>query len=344
VLAHAGLDVPRVGLVQIAPIGQGNVSTTVKVNVSYNADASKAPPSLIAKFHSQVPEAAALVARYGVYAREAAVYRMFGAEPPLQTPRAYAALTSPDGTAINLVLEDLSARGTLGDQIAGCGIAEAEAVIDQLARLHRRYLNAPELDAIDWGGERAFSDGMAEENYRLGAGMFHERFADRLTAEEFAVIDGFVPLVGAWATARPRHRTFAHRDPRVDNIVFVQGADGRPSAWLIDWQCAGVDDPQFDLAYFLTGSLSVEDRRACERGLIARHARVLAEADPTYTEAAALEAYRRGIVSGLQATVGAAVAIPSTPSTDALLLALVRRNCAAVRDWDGLAALAALAA
>ena len=39
--------------------------------------------------------------------------------------------------------------------------------------------------------------------------------------------------------------------------------------------------------------------------------------------------------------VGAAVAIPSTPQTDALLLALVRRNCAAVADWDALAVLTA---
>jgi len=127
----------------------------------------------------------------------------------------------------------------------------------------------------------------------------------------------------------------------VDNILFATGSDGLPSAYIIDWQCAGVGDPQFDLAYFLTGSLSPEDRRACERTLIARHALALRTHDASYTDDVALANYRRNVVSGLQATVGAAVAIPSTPQTDALLLALVRRNCAAVADWDALAALTA---
>jgi hypothetical protein len=339
VLRHAGLDVPRVGLVRTTPIGQGNVSSTVKVRVDYNADAGDAPRSLIAKFHSQIPEANALVARYGIYAREAAVYTLFGAEPPLQIPRVYLAKVAPDGMSINLVLEDLSDRCRLGDQIAGCGTAEAAAVIDQLARLHRRYLNAAELDDIAWGGERPFANGLAAETYAAGAALYRERFADRLSSDEFAIIDAFVPLVGHWAAAQPRHRTLVHRDPRVDNVLFATAQDGAPSAYLIDWQCAGVGDPQFDLAYFLTGSLSPEDRRACERDLIGRHAAVLREVDPTYTDEAAFEAYRRNAVSGLEATVAAAVAIPSTPATDALLLALVRRNCAAVADWGSLQAL-----
>jgi hypothetical protein len=341
VLRHAGLDVPRVGLVRTKPIGQGNVSSTVKVRVDYNADAGDAPRTLIAKFHSQVPEANALVARYGIYRREAAIYTLFGAEPPLRTPRVYLAKVAPDGMSINLVLEDLSERCRLGDQISGCGTEEARAVIDELAGLHLRYLNAPELDMIDWGGERPFADGLAAETYAAGAAIYRERFAGRLDPEEFALIDAFVPLVGSWAAARPAHRTLVHRDPRVDNVLFETGVDGALAAYLIDWQCAGIGDPQFDLAYFLTGSLSPEDRRRCERDLIQRHAARLREVDASYTDEAALEAYRRNAVSGLQATVAAAVAIPSTPATDQLLLALVRRNCAAVADWRSLEALGA---
>ena len=340
VLHHAGVAAPRVGLVGTKPIGAGNVSTTVKVSVDYNADARDAPRSLIAKFHSQIPEANALVARYGIYAREKAVYDLFGAEPPLRTPRLYHANLSPDGMAINLVLEDLSERCVPGDQIAGCGTAEAEAVIAELARMHRHYLGAPGLDAIAWGGERPFMEGMAADTYATGAAIYRERFSGRLSAEEFRVIDAFTPLVAGWAATAPRHRTLVHRDPRVDNVLFARGDDGRPSAYLIDWQCAGVGDPQFDLAYFLTGSLSPEDRRLCERDLIRAHAARMREVDPSYTDEVALDAYRRNAVSGLQATVAAAVAIPSTPATDALLLALVTRNCAAVAEWRTLEALA----
>ena len=341
VFAQAGVDVPRVSLCRVEPFGKGNVSSTVKVMIDYNADASGAPHSAIAKFHSEVPEAAALAARYDLYGREADVYALFGANPPLQVPRVYLSNTSANRQSINLLFEDLSERCRPGDQIAGCDQADAAAVVDQLAALHARYLQSPELPGFAWAMDRAFAAGLAEETYVAGAGLFRERFSDRLTAEEFRIIDAFKPLVGAWSGARSAHQTLIHRDPRVDNILFATGSDGLPSAYIIDWQCAGVGDPQFDMAYFLTGSLSPEDRRACERTLIARHAAVLRARDASYTDEVALANYRRNVVSGLQATVGAAVAIPSTPQTDALLLALVRRNCAAVADWDGLAALTA---
>jgi aminoglycoside phosphotransferase (APT) family kinase protein len=154
-------------------------------------------------------------------------------------------------------------------------------------------------------------------------------------------MDAFAPLAERWLRVRPAHRTIIHSDPRVDNVLFETAGDGSIRACLIDWQgvCAG--DPQQDVAYFLSGSISPEDRRACERALIAEHVRIIAEVDPSYTLEAATEAYRFNIASGLWLTVVACAFIERTEHNARLIQALLARNAAAVRDWDGLAAIAA---
>jgi hypothetical protein len=93
-------------------------------------------------------------------------------------------------------------------------------------------------------------------------------------------------------------------------------------------------DPQYDVAYFLSGSSSPEDRRACERDLVAEHARAI-------TVDAALASYRFHIVSGLWLTGVAAAFIQRSEHDARLLTALAERHTAAIRDWDGLAAIEA---
>jgi aminoglycoside phosphotransferase (APT) family kinase protein len=139
-------------------------------------------------------------------------------------------------------------------------------------------------------------------------------------------------------------RTFLHGDPRVDNVLFERAPDGTTRACLVDWQTARSGDPQYDVAYFLSGSLRPEDRRACERELIAEHARAIAEVDPSYTLDEALESYRVNSVAGLWLTGVASAFVQRTEHNARLLEALVTRNVAAVRDWDGLAAIDATTA
>ena len=102
-----------------------------------------------------------------------------------------------------------------------------------------------------------------------------------------------------------------HGDPRVDNILF-EPADHGIRACLIDWQSLRVGDPQYDVAYFLSGSVSPEIRRAIERELLGRICRDLAEEDPGYTVDTALTGYRMNIVSGLWLTVIAAAYMERT--------------------------------
>lgn len=319
----------------ITPLGHGTSEMTVRLRVGYNSGHITAPRTAVAKIGQSQPKAPNTV---GAFVREVKAYQFFGRNPPFRVPVAYYA-ASDDAGHCNLVLEDLTETAEPGDQIAGCSADQAAAAVRELARLHRTYWNSPELDRQDWLQDQK---GMLP-SYAKGAEVIHAWLGGRVPADQLQTMDAFAPLAERWLDGRPAHRTLIHSDPRVDNIIFEKTADGAIRACLIDWQGACAGDPQQDVAYFLSGSVSPEDRRACERALIAEHVRVIAEVDPTYTVEAAVEAYRFNIASGLWLTVVACAFIQQTEHNAQLIQALLARNDAAVRDWDGLAAIAARA-
>ncbi len=130
-----------------------------------------------------------------------------------------------------------------------------------------------------------------------------------------------------------------HGDPRVDNILFRDGPEG-VQAILIDWQVTGVRQPLHDLGYFLSGSVSVEDRRSAERDLLALYAERMG---PGYSESEVVADYRIQLISGLLTTSAAVAVLPDSDGVNRLLLALLERNCAAVADWDSIEAITAQA-
>ena len=338
VFHHAGVDLPRIAMLRTAPIGHGNVSDTVRVAIGYNTPVVDEPTSVVCKFHSTHPGVDDLVTAIAPYRAEVEAYRLFGATPPMRTARAYHAQVSTDGRSANLVLEDLGAFCEPGDQIAGCSIADAAAVTRELARLHARFWNAPGLTQWPWIVANRPPAEPAPDFYALGVAVFEDRYAADMGAADMEVIRAFAPLHAGWRTRDGGASTLLHADPRVDNVMFDRRG-ATPEAYLIDWQMVSRGSPAVDLAYFLTGSLSIADRRACEDAMIAEHARIVRAVDPAFTDEEARGRYRIAAASGLAATIGAAAVMPDTPHNRALLTTLATRNVAAVRDWDTLGAI-----
>ena len=69
-----------------------------------------------------------------------------------------------------------------------------------------------------------------------------------------------------WITAHPR--TIVHGDFRMDNLFFGQ-REGDAPVVIVDWQGTLRGKGAHDLAYFLSQSMPVADRRANERDLVA---------------------------------------------------------------------------
>lgn len=332
-LAHGGaVPVQRIVMPpEVTPIGHGTTSATAHLRMVYNDGHITAPRSAIIKIGRA---AAGQLGTVSPFEREQRAYALFGKAPPFRVPRCYFSGTDQSGLS-NLLLEDLSGTARAGDQIAGCSIAEASAVVRELARFHAAWWGDAEVLALDWLSqpERLLPA------YAKGVAVVQSWPELGLSAGELAAVERFGTLAERWLALTPARRTLIHCDARVDNVLFEDTAEGL-HACLIDWQNPSSGDPQYDVAYFLSGSVSVADRRACERELVAQHAKAIAEVEPGYTVEEALEAYRCNVVSGLWLTVIAAAYVERTAHNAALIAALLHRNVAAIADWQAFDTLA----
>lgn len=334
VFLRAGADLPPVSRTLNRLIGHGNLSDTVVTRLSYAQSAAHAPGSVVCKFTSSLPGAVLLAESTGAYLREVMTYRLFGQSPPIRIPRAYAAETDAGGRRLNLVMEDLSTFAQPGDQIAGCAPADALAAIAEFASLHARFWNDSALDSFDWlFSSRPGGGDAAALGFQAGARICSDRFKDRLPREVFTAIESFAPHVSEWASTPARRKTLIHREARVDNILFDRRDPSDVRAYVIDWQFTSCGDPQFDVAYFASGSLAPEDRRAWELRLVESHVRRIRHVDPSYSIEEAKEAYRFYLPSGLATTLAAALVLPPGQHQDLLLMTLLTRNVAALTDW-----------
>jgi len=326
VLAKAGHRDITVRDFAISPVGAGNVSDTVRLTVDH--DCPDAPQSMVCKFRPSQDMAHRHGVASGAYHRELGAYRLIG---DMADGCHIPVVLWLDGNRenINLVMEDSTENTRAGDQIAGCGIEDAVAVVRELAALHRATAVRAD-DAPDWAVRMPESRDYWVPMIEQSVSIIRDRFTNILPAGDIELIAQAAAVARAWYDL-PHHRTtLTHGDPRVDNILFRDGAGG-PQAILIDWQVIGVRQPLYDLGYFLSGSISVEDRRRFEHHLLTLYAEAFG---PDYSHDDILADYRIQLISGLFTTSAAASVLPDTAEVNRLLLALLERNCAAVADWD----------
>jgi hypothetical protein len=253
-LAASGLVAPqRIAMEpEISQIGHGTTSATVHVRMTYNVGHITAPRTAICKIGRP---ASGGLSNTSPCEREQRSYALFGNSPAFRIPRLYFGAIDKTGLC-NLLLEDLCGTARAGDQISGCSIPQAATVIRELARFHRTYLNAPDVLELDW----LTRPELLLPAYAKGALVLREWLGNRISAEEFDVIERFGSLAEVWLDTLPAQRTLIHGDARADNILFEVTAEGG-RACLIDWQSLASGDPQYDVAYFLSSSLGPDDRQ-----------------------------------------------------------------------------------
>lgn len=327
VLARSGRDLGEAEVVRAEPVGVGNTSEVARLTLR---GGGSLPVTLIAKVPRLLPDGSEPPAELFGYDREVEAYRFFGAEPAFRIPRCFAAEQGADGFV--LLLEELGDGCRPGDQIAGCGVADAAAVVAQLAALHARYWRSADAEGRAWINRRWLHAERTAAMFAGGVAVMRPRYADFLDEAALRLIEDAAPLIRDWAATAPFEPTLIHADARVDNVIFEAG--GR--ACLIDLQSVSIGDAAFDLAYFLTGSLEPADRAACEERLVRAHAAAIRMVDPAFDDAMAWRRYRQFAIAGLIATVSAAGLLGDRAIVPQIA-ALARRNCAAVAALDGIA-------
>ncbi len=256
--------------------GTGFMGRLAQIRLGYEPPTANAPRSLIAKFPSASPENRSLANMFRFYEVEARFYQEVAEEVELRTPRCYYSAVDSETQEFVLLLEDL-APARVGDQLAGCSPEQAELAVQQLAKFHAAWWESPRLGQLDWLPDTndPMRAQMTQAGYQMAWVPFVQRFGDQVppsmleTGERFG---GKVATLMDGLAAPPR--TILHADYRLDNLFFASPEGGDPLA-VIDWQLCQRGRGTFDIAYFVTFTLTPEERRPKEMSLLHDYHRIL---------------------------------------------------------------------
>jgi Ser/Thr protein kinase RdoA (MazF antagonist) len=248
--------------VEVRRVGQehGHLGSSYMVDVRYAGDASGLPVRFVVKLPSPSEESLQTALRGNLYEREYRFFTELAEATPVRAPRCWSAGLSADGRAFVLLLEDVSGRREL-DQVEGCTVEFAAAVLRELARMHARWWAEPQLAELTWltrfSNPRRVANlsGLAERGWpRLLESMSDDQAARVREAGTRVLAD----LAQTMASLDEQPQTLLHGDPRLDNLMSDAGPNCDPVA-LLDWQNVSRGPGVCDVAYFLVQSMSVAD-------------------------------------------------------------------------------------
>jgi len=298
-LAGAGvLDNGRVTDFSSEPIGQGVglLGLLHRITPAYDPDGGTGPASVVLKFPVDHEQTRFVTRTFGFYGKEVAFYRTAAASTPLATPACLAANHDPESDDFVLLLEDLS-EADVYSQLDGCPPDVAEHALRALARHHAAFWESPTFDAeLSWlpaGWDPPMPQGV-QHGVATGWEPFLAAFGDRVDDDIRAIGERFPSVTTEMMTFPERQVTLAHADYRLDNLFFrPTSGGGGPEVVAIDWQICVKTVGGYDVGYFLSQSLTVENRRAHEARLLEAYRETLAESGIDYPADQLWEDYRR---------------------------------------------------
>jgi hypothetical protein len=315
-----------------APIGTGQMSESHRVAITY-ADGPEprtapGPSSVVLKLAAADATSRATGQGLGIYMREVSFYQELAPRLGGPTAACHAAVIDDQGW-FTLVLEDVR-DAVQGDQIAGCDVQRARVAMRALADLHAPVYADPALGASPW--LNADSPVTQSLTLQLLPG-FLERYRGRIAPAHVDLCERFVSSVDGWLADRRPPLGLVHGDYRLDNMLFGSGA-ARPVT-VVDWQTVSWGPMMLDAAYFLGGSLAVEDRRGHERELLGEyHARMLERGAQDLDWEACWEGYRRQCLFGILMTIVASMVVERTERGDEMFMSTLARYAEQAIDLD----------
>jgi hypothetical protein len=314
-------------------IGHGLLCESVRFDLTYSAP-TDAPASVVGKFSAEHPALRAGAIAEEVYQREFAFYRDLAQGLDVPTARCLALVGDPEVEFV-LVLEDLAAT-TAVDQMTGCTLEQAEAVIDAAVGLHAPRWGDPAVETAPWNVRNRWLPRIAD-GYLKSFESYVKEFDP--TPDEAAIGERLAPVLGRWFAGQPRPWTVTHGDYRLDNMLFgIRG--GAEPVGILDWQTMLPSAGTADIAYFIGSSFEPDVRRLHEESLIRRyHAGLVAAGVSDYPYEQCLRDYRYNCFLGYMMPTYSAALVKRTTRGDAMFATWVRRVTAQINDLDCLALL-----
>jgi len=327
----AATQVARVDIAQVGE-GVGMMSELCKLLLTYEGDANGAPTSFIAKYPSQNPTNREVAMSFNLYEREVRYFQELDPLTSALSPVAHVAHLQGDNFL--LLLQDMTDYRA-GDQIKGADLADTQAAIQELAKLHAAFWN--NVGDIDWVPHIANSyhaDNMVNL-FLMGWQGMATNFAEFLSADIIAMGDAFsraLPTLQATMDQPPV--TLIHGDFRMENLLYATQPEHHAVA-VIDWQGPLLGCGMVDVALMLGQSTITEVRRQHERTLIEQYAGRLGEHGADYDVA---DAWHHYLLAGLYNWCYVSAVAGTLDSSNARAFAwmsqMVKRQATFTHDHD----------
>jgi len=322
----------------VEPVGTGQMGDSFRLRLELDPPGDGAPTSIVGKFTAADEQSRSTGVSMRTAEVEVRFYQQVAPTLPARTAACYYAEVDPATARFVLLLEDLAPR-TPGDQVAGCSLDEAALALEELAKVHAPRWGDRSLEQLEWLNRRdpQSVEALVAIFPHLWTG-FVDRYGQRLSEQVVRVGDAFFPRFGQYMQPSSEPCTVQHADYRVDNLLF--GGPAEEPLAIVDWQTVTLGPGAADVAYFMGGSLPVEDRRRNEAELLHHYLEVAAvHGLRAYSFDDLWLDYRRHAYSGLVMAVGAAMMVARTDRGDDMFLAMAQRHAAHVEDMDALSLL-----
>jgi hypothetical protein len=291
----------RVDAVDIEPIGVGVGLVGTLFRCSFDG------ARVIAKLAAPTDEGRFVATVLNMYGREVGFYTELSARTPIGHPQCFYAEHDPATQDTVLLLEDISTRGILFDQVGGCTPEDSRPALRTLARLHAEFWDDTSLADLPWLlrlGDEPYPGAVAFA-YDTAWPRAQEFFASDITREVKTFGDAYMARIPAlFAKLSEGPNVLSHADWRLDNLFFTPDGD----VLAVDWQLIDRSVGPRDLAYYVTESINVSEPKEY-RAILDEYIDELRTHDIDVDETWAWEMYRYGTVLGFVYPIIAAGAL-----------------------------------
>ena len=333
------VDSPQIESVVVENIGteSGALGELLRCTLTYVGAAAQVPGSVVVKLSSSDRKSLRIARALSLYKREHACFRQLAPHMRIGLPDLFYGDFDDASHRFVLVLEDLHGMESV-DQVAGADVERTRRAVRGAAELHGQFwdrLDRPPLSHFlaSVGQQRPW---LSQLIYLICLAPCLERFGSLFPDRMRNLAEAFGPRVADhMRNLATGPQTLTHGDFRLDNMFFT--ATGRKDFTVIDWQTSGlIGDGLYDLAYFMTTSVSTEVRRGIEREALMEYCDVLRGAGVKhFTFEQCWYNYRRNIFGMLVPSVCAGGGIDmGNERIRAKVETLLCRTLAAIEDLD----------
>ena len=315
-------------------IGTGQVALSLRLDLDLADGApDDVPATLVANIPSPDAESREAARMHLTYHKEVGFYRDVAGLVSVPLPQHRYAVIDAESGDFTMLMDQ--ARGEVGDQLAGCSVADASAMVDAAVGLHApTWGRSHELANNSWLPLPEPTGAATRQGiYSMLLPGFLDRFSVRLSTEVLDTARWLGDNLEQLLLSFRLPMCVVHGDYRLDNMLFDRSID-TSSVVVLDWQTAGWSRGPNDIAYGLGSGLLLDDRRANESALVERYWKGLGDAGVMCSLIDVQHDYRVGTVSGLGMAVIASQVVTATERGDEMFAVMAERHAQQMIDND----------